>query len=326
MRSISIAVGSFARGLLVAGVLNLALTGHALAWPDKPIRLLVGNAPGSAPDLFARVYAENLSRSLGVPVLIDNRAGATGNIAQDAVAKAPADGYTLLYTIANSFTTNPFLYAKLPYNAEKDFAPVAPVIAQGLFLVTGNEFPAKTLPDIARLARAQPDKVAYASYGNGGYPHLIMEMFTETEKLQMTHVPYRAGAITDVIGNTVPMVVEPAATAIPFVKAGKIRAVAFTGPKRHPALPDVPTFGESHPGIELTAYHGVWAPAGTPRDVIARLNRELAKASRDPEVMRRVRDLFCEPIEATPEEFGAMVSRDAQTWSRIIKARNIKLD
>lgn len=296
------------------------------AWPEKPIRLVIGWAAGGAPDLFARVYAEQLSKNLGVPVVIENRTGAAGNISADVVAKAPADGYTFLYAISNQFVTNPFLYEKLPFNPERDFVPIAPVIAQGLFLVTSPDFPAKTLPELVGLAKVQPGKIAYASYGAGGFPHLMMELLLDREKAVMTHVPYRTSAITDIIGGQVPMVIEPAATAVNFTKSGKVRAVAFTGPKRHSALPDVPTFSESFPGLELTAFHGIWAPSATPRAIVQRLNRELAAISRLPEVQKKVRELNCEPMEATTDEMASMIKRDADTWSQLIRSKSIKLD
>ncbi|MBS0339151.1 MAG: tripartite tricarboxylate transporter substrate binding protein [Proteobacteria bacterium] len=295
-------------------------------WPDRPIRVVLGGSAGGPPDAFARIYAEQLSQTLGVPIVVENRTGATGNIAQDAVAKAASDGNTLLYAIANSFTTHPYLFAKLPFNSDRDFAPIAPVVSQGLFLVVNNDFPAKNLAELIALVRAKPDTVAYASYGQGGFPHLFMEMLIDSEKLRMTHVPYRTSAIPDVIGNQVPMVIEPAASAIPMIKAGKVRAIAFTPEKRHPALPDVPTFSETHQGLALTAWHGFWAPTGTPANVIARLNRELTAASHRPDVQKRIRDLYCEPMEGTPEAMAAMVRRDQATWSAVIKSRNIKLD
>ncbi|MBS0343557.1 MAG: tripartite tricarboxylate transporter substrate binding protein, partial [Proteobacteria bacterium] len=197
---------------VLARLLVLLALAPALAfaqWPDRPIRIVLGGSPGGPPDTFARIYAEQFSQALGVPVIVENRTGATGNIAQDLVARAAPDGYTLLYAIENAFTTHPFLFSKLPFNSDRDFAPVAPVVAQSYFLVVGNQFPAKNLAELIALVRAKPGSVAYASYGQGGFPHLFMELLADSEKLTLTHVPYRASAIPDIMGNQVPMVVEP---------------------------------------------------------------------------------------------------------------------
>ena len=314
---------------VLAKVLVLFALAPTLAfaqWPDRPLRIVLGTSPGGPPDTFARIYAEQLSQALGVSVIVENRTGATGNIAQDLVARATPDGYTILYAIENAFTTHPFLFSKLPFNPDRDFAPVAPVVAQSYFLVVGNQVPAKNLTELIALVRAKPGSIAYASYGQGGFPHLFMELLADSENLTLTHVPYRASAIPDIMGNQVPMVVEPATSAIPMIKAGKVRAIAFTGSQRHPALPDIPTFSETHKNLVLTAWQGFWVPAGTPADVIARLNGEVTAASRRPEVQKRIRDLCCEPIEGTPQEMAAMIKRDQTKWSTLIKSKHIKLD
>ena len=303
----------------------LCSAAHA-AWPEKTIRLIVGNSAGSAPDTFARLFADKLSASLGTPIVIENMPGATGIVAQEAVARAQADGYTLLYAISNSFVTNPYLFPKHAASIQRNFTPVATTVNQGLFLVANNDFPAKNLSDIVMAARAEPEKIVYASYGNGGFPHLAMEMLADAEKLRMTHVPYRSKAIVDVIGGTVPMVVEPAATAVPLIKAGRVRGIAYTGPKRHPALPDVPTFSETSPSVVVTGFHGVWAPNRTPRAVVVRLNQELARIAQMPDVKQKITNLNCEVLVMTPEEMEAKISSETQTWGRIIRDRNIKAD
>ena len=263
------------RNLLVASALTALSAGaFAQAWPAKPFKIVIGLPAGLAADVIARMYGEKLSKALGQPVVVDNKPGATGNIAQDFVAKAPADGYTLLYAVSNSFVSNPYAFNKLPFNVDKDFVPVAQTVRNGLYLVTSKDFPAKTVPDLAKLVRSNPGKYNYASYGVGGFPHLVMELVLNQEKLEMTHVPYKGGALQDVIGGSVPMVWEPAANAVPFIKEGRVRALAVWGyGKRHPATPTVPNIGEVVPGADVASFQGFWAPAGTPKEIVTRLNQ-----------------------------------------------------
>jgi tripartite-type tricarboxylate transporter receptor subunit TctC len=317
------------RRLLSAAALAMATTGvfAQQAWPNKPIKIIIGLPAGLAVDVIARVYADKLSKSLGQPVLIENRPGAAGNIAQDAVAKSPADGYTLLYAVSNSFVTNPYVFTKLPFDVDRDFAPISTTALTGLYLVVSKEFPAKTLPDLIKLVRANPGNYSCASYGIGGFPHIMMEYLLEEEKLSMVHVPYRGGALADVAGGTVPMVIEPPNTAIPFIREGRVQALAFFGTKRHSATPDVPLFSETIPSAKnIIGFHGLWAPAGTPREVVMRLNQEVVSASRDPDVQEKIRASFSEPTSSTPEEVSALVKRDQAFWRALIKAKNIKSD
>lgn len=317
------------RKLLVAGVLAATSTGAAAqaSWPNKPIKIVIGLPAGLAADVIARMYGERLSKALGQPVVVDNKPGATGNIAQDAVAKAPSDGYTLLYAVSNSFVSNPYAFRKLPFDVDKDFAPVAQTVRNGLYLVTHKEFAAKTLPEAMKLARANPGKYSYASYGLGGFPHLVMELVLSQEKADMVHVPYKGGALTDVVGGAVPMVWEPAANAIPFIKDGRVQALAVWGyGKRNPATPDVPNISELVPGADVASFQGFWAPAGTPREVIMRLNQEVTKASRDPELVEKLKLAYAEPVISTPEEMGAEVKRESARWRQLIKEKDIRLD
>jgi tripartite-type tricarboxylate transporter receptor subunit TctC len=317
------------RKLLVAGVLAAIGTGAAsqAAWPAKPIKVVIGLPAGLAADVIARMYAEKLSTALGQPVVVDNKPGATGNIAQDAVAKAPADGYTLLYAVSNSFVSTPYAFSKLPFDGNKDFAPVAQTVRNGLYLVTSKDFPARTLPDAMKLARANPGKYSYASYGMGGFPHLVMELVLSQEKADMVHVPYKGGALTDVAGGTVPMVWEPAANAIPLIRNGRVQALAVWGyGKRNAATPEVPNIAELVPGADVASFQGFWAPAGTPREVIVRLNQEVTRASRDPELLEKLKLAYAEPVTSTPEEMSAEIKRESVRWSQLIKEKNIRLD
>jgi tripartite-type tricarboxylate transporter receptor subunit TctC len=317
------------RKLLAAGLLAAVSAGAAAqaAWPNKPIKIVIGLPAGLAADVIARMYGEKLSKALGQSVVIDNKPGATGNIAQDAVAKAPADGYTLLYAVSNSFVSNPHAFSKLPFDVNKDFAPVAQTVRNGLYLVTNKEFPAKTLPEAMKLARANPGKYSYASYGLGGFPHLVMELVLSQEKADLVHVAYRGGALTDVVGGMVPMVWEPAANAIPFIKDGRVQALAVWGyGKRNAATPDVPNIAELVPGADVASFQGFWAPAGTPREILMRLNQEISKASRDPELLERLKLAYAEPVISTPEEMAAEVKRESARWRQLIQLKNIRLD
>ena len=317
------------RQLLLAVSIATAATSAIAqsAWPSRPIKLVVGLPAGLAVDVFARVYADKLSKALGQPVVVENKAGAAGNIAQEAVAKSLPDGYTLLYAVSNSFVTNPYVYKKLPFDVDKDFTPVAMTAVGGLYLVVGNDFPAKTMPDMIKLVRANPGKFSYASYGVGGFPHLMMELILDQEKLDMVHVPYRGGALTDVAGGSVPMVIEPPNTAIPMIRDGRVRALAYLGTKPHPATPDVPLLSDVIPGTkDIIGFHGVWAPANTPREIVEKLNRELAKASKDPEVQERIRAAFAEPASSSPEEMAAITLKEQARWKALILNKNIRLD
>ncbi len=297
------------------------------AWPNRPIKVIVGLPAGLAVDVFARIYSDKLSKALGQPVVVENRAGAAGNIAQEAVAKAAPDGNTLLYAISNSFVTNPYVYKKLPFDVDKDFTPVAMTAINGLYVVVSNDFPAKTLPDLIKLVRANPGKYSYASYGVGGFPHLMMELILDQEKLEMVHVPYRGGALIDVAGGLVPMVIEPPNSAIPMIRDGRVRALAYLGTERHPATPDVPLLSEVIPSTkDIIGFHGIWAPAGTPKEIVDRLQKELAKVSKDPEVQERIRAAFAEPTTSTSEEMATITRREQARWKALILSKNIRLD
>jgi tripartite-type tricarboxylate transporter receptor subunit TctC len=296
------------------------------AWPNKPIKIVVGFAAGSPPDTFARMYGDVLSKKMGVPVIVDNKPGAAGNLASDYVAKAAPDGYTFLYTVANAFTVNPYVYSKLPFDPKKDLVPVATSMSQGLVLVANNNVPAKGLKELLAMAAAQPGKHSYASYGSGSYSHLLMEWVLDETKTKMLHVPYRATPMNELMGGQVDVHIEPIATAYPFISSGRVKALAYTGANRHPALPDVPTFAESVPGVSLTAWHGIWAPAKTAAGIVGRFNAEMVKASQDPQIQKNIRALNCEPLGASPAQMQAMLDRDAAIFSRIVKSKNIQLD
>jgi tripartite-type tricarboxylate transporter receptor subunit TctC len=322
---------SFSRRNLIITASTLFICGLACAqtsaWPKKPIKLVVGYPAGLTVDVTARIYAEKLSKTLGQPIIVENRTGATGNIAQDYVAKSPADGHTLLYAVSNSFVSNPYIYSKLPFDVDKDFAPVGVTATSGLYFIVNKDFPAKTLPEALKLLRENPGKYSYGSYGVGGFPHLVMEVVQDAEKLNMLHVPYKGGALQDVVGGSIPLVLEPPGSAIPMIRDGRIRALAYVGSKRHPATPDVPLLSDTVPAMkEITGFFGIWAPAGTPKEVLSKLNREIVKASRDADVQEKIRSAFAEPASSTPAEMASMVKTEQARWRALIRAKNIRLD
>ena len=313
--------------VLAAGAL---LTGKALAqgaeWPNKPIKIVVGFAPGTPPDIFARMYGDYAGKKLGVPVVIDNRPGTAGNLASDTVAKSPADGYTFVYNLSTAFTINPFIYSKLPFDPDKDLVPVATTMRQGLVLIATNKFPAKTVKDLVAAAKAKPGTYSHASYGAGSPSQLIVELLKDEVGIDMLHVPYRASPIADLVGGQVDTLMEPIATGYQLISSGKVQALAYSGPTRHPALPDVPTLSEVMPGFSIMSWHGIWAPAATPQPILTRFNALLVEASKDPDLSRRIKELHSEPLGVTRTEMAAMVRRDAKIYSRVVKARNIKVE
>ncbi|MBB1600370.1 tripartite tricarboxylate transporter substrate binding protein [Variovorax sp. UMC13] len=312
-------------GLCLGLACSLAAAQGA-AWPSKPIRIVVGFAPGTPPDIFARLYGNYVSGQLGVPVVIDNKPGTAGNLAADTVAKAPADGYTYLYNLSTGFTINPYIYGKLPYDPQKDFVPVATTMRQGLVLIAPPTFPAKSVKELVDAAKAKPGTISHASYGAGSPSHLIVEWLKDETHTEMLHVPYRASPVADLIGGQVDTLMEPIATGYPLISGGRVRALAYSGETRHPAMPDVPTLSEVVPGLTMMSWHGLWAPAATPAPVVTRLNALMIQASRDPELQKRIRDLNSEPLGLTQAGMTAMVRRDSEIYSRIVKAKNIRVD
>ena len=295
-------------------------------WPNKPIKIVVGFAAGTPPDIFARMYGDYASKKLGVPVVVDNKPGAAGNLSSDTVAKSPADGYTVLYNLSTAFTLNPSLYTKLPFDPEKDLTPVATTMRQGLVLIAYPKFPANSIKELVAAAKAKPGTISHASYGAGSPSHLIVEILKDEAKINMLHVPYRASPISDLVGGQVDTLMEPIATAMPLITSGRAKALAYSGPSRHPALPDVPTLSEVAPGLAVTSWHGIWAPSATPAAVLVRLNSVLVEASKDADMQKRIRDLNVEPLGLSRAEMAALVSQDAGMFSKIAKARNIRLD
>lgn len=296
------------------------------AWPSRTIKFVNMGPPGTAPDTYNRIYAEKLSKALNVPVIIENRPGVAGNIASDYVVKAPADGYTLLYTVSSSFTVNPWIYSNLKFDPEKELRPVSPLLSQGAFIVANNDMPFKTVKELVDFASAHPDKLAYGTNGVGSFLHLIMELFNQSAKVQMLHVPYKGPPLIDVVSGQLPLCVEPAASAIPMINAGKVRAIAYSGSHRHAQLPNVPTISETYPAVAVVGWHGVWAPAGVPNDVVQRLNAAITAITQTLDVRKQIAETGSEPMSASVEGMSTLLSQEKRTWGDLVKARKITIE
>lgn len=306
----------------------LSLSAQA-AYPDKPIRWIVPFPPGGAMDSIARTLGEQLSRKFGQPVVVENKAGAGGNVGVDFVAKAPADGYTMVIT-SIGMVTNRHLYAKLNYDPMKDFAPVSQLaVVPNMLVVNPDKVKARTLRDLIAEAKSKPGKMTYASAGNGTSIHLAGELFTALTGTDIQHIPYRGSgpAVTDLLGGQVDMMWDSVASARPYVQAGKLVALAVTTTKRSGAMVEVPTVAEAGvTGYELAPWFGVFMPAATPKEVVRAMNSALIEAMRLTEVKARFFVLGAEPIGSSPEAFAATLATESAKWEKLIRARNIRTD
>ncbi len=318
---------SCARRSLLA-LLAAPAVARAQAWPERPLRLVIPFAPGGGADNQGRLLAEALGRRLGQTIVVENKGGAGGTLAAQQVAQAPADGHTLLYGTPGQLTTNPILMRDLPYNAERDFAPVS-LITRSFYGFAAHS--AQRFGSIAELiaqARARPGMLACTSSGVGSGPHLALEMFKQMAGVEITHLPYRGSgpALQDLAGGQVPLAIDSLSVLIPLLQPGTVRGLAVTAAERTPLLPGLPTVAETLPGYEVTVFNYIAARAGTPAGVIARLAREIALCMREPGIVARNNALGVESIGSTPEELGAVLAAEAQKWRRVIAAANIRLE
>jgi tripartite-type tricarboxylate transporter receptor subunit TctC len=318
------------RGLLAA-LAALSISGAALAqtgYPDKPIRILVGFTPGVAPDITGRLLADKFSEAWGKPVVVENVTGAGGNIATDRVAKAAPDGYTLLMGGNSSLVINPSLYEKLPFDPIKDFAPIAQIFVAANILVVHPEFPAKSLPELIALARAQPGKLTYAHAGVGTSQHLAGELFKSMAKIDVQPVAYRGSTavMPDMLAGRLSLFFGNVVNVLPLVREGKLRAFAVTSLKRSAVAPDLPTMAESgFPGFEAVPWFGLMAPAGTPPAIIDKLHRETVRVLALPDVRRRLEELGLDVIGSSPAELAAVIKSETPHWAKMIREAGIKL-
>ena len=314
--------------LLLALALYFPFVSYSQPYPTKPIRLVVTYPAGGGADAMARLISPRLGEALGQPVVVENRGGASGTIAAELVAKSAPDGSTLMLD-ATAFAVNPSLYPKLPYDPEKAFAPVTLLALFPNVVVVHPSNPVSSISELIAKIKAEPGKIAFASSGNGSAQHLAAELFRQRAGLQMVHVPYKGGgpALIDVMGGQVPVYFGNMASALPHVKNGKLKALAVTSAQRAAAAPDLPTVAESGmPGYQVYEWNAIFAPAGTPPAIINRLQREIAKVVKIPEVRDRMLALGGEIVASSPADLGAWVREQAASWARVVRAGNIKLE
>ena len=313
---------------LLAVLCTFLLAGNCLAqdYPNKPVRFIVPYAPGGSSDILARTLGQKLAEAMGQPFIIDNRPGAGSMVGTDALAKSPADGYTIILSDM-PHTINPSINSKVPYDPVKDFSPVSVISVSPMFLFVHPSFEAKSVKELIALAKAQPNKFAIASGGNGATTHLVAELLQASAGIKLTHVPYKGAgpAIADVAAGQVPITFTSMATAAPLVKAGRLRVLGVTSSKRLAAFPDVPTFEESGlTGLTFEHWWGIMAPARTPAAIVAKLHGEIVKALAAPDVRDRFTALAVEPRTNTPDQFRALIESDLVRWAKVVRDAGIK--
>ena len=315
-------------GLLVAAAVALATPVSAQTYPSKPIRLVVPYPPGGGSDIVARPLAQLVSASIGQQMVIDNRAGAGGNIGMEFVAKAPPEGYTLIWGITAQLAVNPSLYPKLNYDLVRDFTPISLMGIAPYLLVAHPALPVKSVSELVALARAKPNEVRYGSAGNGSGSHLAGEMLNSLARIKTLHIPYKGGApaMTDLVAGQLQLSYLTYTSTSGFIRAGRLRALGVTTAKRSPALPDLPAISEAVPGYDSAVWYGLLAPAGTPADIVARLNREFLAALKNTEVRQRLMAEAFEPIGSAPEYLGDYMKKEIARWAKLVKETGTKID
>lgn len=311
--------------LAAAGPVGLA---QAQGYPGKPIRIVVPFPPGGGTDIVARILTQKLSESFGANFVIDNRAGAGGSIGTEMVAKAPPDGYTL-GIVSGSHAINPGLYSKLPFDAVRDFAPVTMLVSGPGLLVVHPSLPVKTVKELIALAKGKPGQLNYASAGNGTPPHLAGELFKSMAGVDLVHVPYKGNtpAFVDLISGQVSLSFPTIPSALPHVQAGRLRALAVTSRKRSAVMPQLPTIAESGlPGYDTSSWFGMLAPAGTPREIVRKLQQESAKVLQLRDVREKLLSQGLEPVGSTPEEFAATIESEIAKWAKVVKASGARVE
>ncbi|MEG2632230.1 MAG: tripartite tricarboxylate transporter substrate binding protein [Comamonas sp.] len=311
--------------VLMAGALPLLAMAQGASYPNKPIRVVVPFGAGSSPDVIMRLMSEPMAKALGQPIVVENRAGASTIIGAQSVAGAPGDGYALLYTVNNTTSINPYVYKTLPYKPE-DFVPVVRVLSVPYVLVTSPQSPYKTLAELMAAAKAKPDTLTYASYGIGQGTHVAMARMLNMAGATMVHVPYKDSALTDLMAGRVVTAFDPSTTTIPYIKAGKLHALAVSGPKRIEALPDVPTVGETFPGFVGDSWHGLLAPKGTPAEVVTKVNAVAQTIIASAGFQARLKDLGLVPAGGTPADFRQFLKDDAQGWAKVVRDNHIRAE
>jgi tripartite-type tricarboxylate transporter receptor subunit TctC len=317
------------RFLIAVAAALLPFAAAAQIYPSKPVRLIVPFAAGGTTDVLARLVGQKLSEALGQQVLIDNRPGANGNLGTELAVKSPADGYTLVMSYDGTMAINPSIYKNIPFDPQKDLAPVASVAQVPLLMVVHPGVAANNLAEFVALAKASPGRINYSSAGHGSSGHLTGELFRARAGIDLVHVNYKGGgqAVQDLLGGQIQMVMTGLATVEGHLKGGKLRALAFTSSKRVPGAPDVPTFAESgYPGLVVFSWYGILAPAGTPQDIVRKLNTDINRILQAPDVRERLTALGTEPTGGTPEQFAETIKADTARWAKVVADANIRID
>ena len=297
-------------------------------YPNRPVTVIVPQAAGGANDAIARIVAQKLGEIIGQTFLVDNRPGAGGNVGTAQAAKAKADGYTLMLTTNSAHVINPSIYKSTGFDPIKDFEPVGLVASAGYVLVANSAFPANSVSELIAQAKAKPGQISYASAGNGTLNHLIGEMLKRTAGIYMLHIPYRgsAAAATDVAGGQVPVSVQSLPSSLPFLQSGKIKVLGVVNEKRLASMPNAPTIGETLPGFGSTPWYGLMAPAGTPKEVVAKLQAALEKTLASKEVADKLAAQGCEVLTGGPAQFAALIKDDLPRWNKIVKESGAQID
>ena len=309
-------------------ILTLSLVTHAQGYPAKTIRLVVPASPGGGSDVISRILVQRMSESMGRQIVIDNRAGANNIIGTDIVARAPPDGYTLVF-VAAPHAVNPSMYQNIPFDTLRDFAPISQVATTPYLLVVHPSLPVRTVRELVVLAKARPGQIDYASGGAGGSPHLATELFKSMAGINLTHVPYKGAglALLDVVSGQVPVMFASSAPSLPYVLAGRLRALGISSTRRSAIEPEIPTVAESGvPDFYADSFFGLLAPARTPRSVIDILNAEAHKAMRIPEVAERMKNLGADVVLGTPADFGRVIESEMKRWGDLVRALNLRVE
>jgi tripartite-type tricarboxylate transporter receptor subunit TctC len=302
------------------------LPAAAQTFPTRQVRIVIGFPPGGGIDIVARLIAPKLSEALGQPVLVDNKPGANGVLGTDIVAKSAPDGHTIFLGTTGNISINPIFMANLPFNMERDLAPLMQVASVPFLLYTNPGFPPRTLAELVAYAKANPGKVNFCSSSTGGLPHLAGELLNLQAGVKTVHIPYKGSApcLNDLLGGQVQFDFDAVAIGLQHVRSGRLRALASTGAKRLSFLPEVPAANETVPGFEVVNWYGMLVPAGTPREVVLRLQREIAKVMEIPDIREKLVAQGTDPAPSTPEEFGAFMKSEAAKWARVIKSADVK--
>ena len=309
-------------------MLIVALPVLAQSYPSKPIRLVLPYPPGGGTDVIARPLAQKLTEQLGQQVIVDNRGGAGGNIGMEFVAKSPADGYTLLFALTAQYAVNPSLYPKLSYDPIRDYAPISLLANAPYLLVVHPALPAKSVAELVALVKARPGQLSYSSSGNGSGAHLAGEMLRSLARVEIVHVPYKGAgpAMPDLIAGQVQLSFITYTAAGPHIKTGRLRALGVTTAKRSPTLPDLPAIGETVAGYDSAVWYGFAAPAGTPLEIVSKLNAEVLRVLAAPDFRSRITLEAVSPIGSTPEEFGSFMKSEIVRWAKVVKDSGAKVD